>query len=178
MAVNEPRVVHTTAGGINVYVRPGFKKKWDFIVSYSKPNAEPYQVFHRDFIRDIYLKRRAAPGAFHALVDHLIEIINRAQGVTSFPPALVYFSQDHVRKLLRVGVPNAAGYDLELFLVSFELVQIQEETNYKPSKLPTQLYGTLRNNPEDLGEIVRLTEWNRPGRQATLIAELREIVGG
>ena len=183
MAVSEPEVVYTTADGVNVYVRPGFKKKWDFIVSHDRPNDEPHQVFHRDFILDIYRKRQAAPDSFHALVDHLIEVINRAKGVTSFPPALVYFSQDHVKNLLHSGVANTVGYDVELLLVLFELVQIQEETNYPGGWVPKKLYGTLRDDPLDLEEIAYQTEVVVSYRENSktlrqrdeLLAELRGI---
>ena len=186
MAVNDPVVVHTTADGINVYVRPGTKKEWDFIVSHGRPNGETHQVFHRDLILDIYRKRQVALDASRALVNHLIEIIDRAEKVNSFPPALAYFSQDHVKTLLCAGLPNTEGYDLELFLVVFEMVQIQEETNYPRGWLPKKLYGTLRDDPQDLEEIAYLTEVVVPYRESPktlrqrdeLLAELRGVVGG
>ena len=186
MARNEPVVVHTTASRVNVYVRPGSKRtsKWDFIVSHDMPNGEPHQVFHRDFLLDIYRKRQVAPDAFPVLVDHLIEIIDRANGITSFPPALVYFSQNQVKNLQNSGLPKSVGYELELFLVLFELVQIQEETNYPNGWLPTKLYETVRDSPEDLDEIAYLTEVGVPRRESRrnlrlrdeLLAALRGIV--
>ena len=177
MTASEPVAVHTTAKGIKVYVRRGGKKEWDFIVTHDRPGGETHQVLHRDFVCDLYRKRQAAPEASDGLVGHLLDIINRAQGVTSFPPALVYFSREHVKNLLDSGLPSTVGYDLELLLVLFELVQIQEETNYPHGWLPTKLYETIRDSPDDLNEIARLTEWRSGKRQATLIVELREIVG-
>ena len=186
MAVNESVVVRKTAGGVKVYARPGSKRtsEWDFIISYDRPNEEPHQVFHRDFIIDIYRKRQVAPDAFPTLVDHLIEIIKGATGVTSFPPELIHFSQDHVENLLSSGLPNTVGYDLELFLVLFEFVQIQEETNYPGGWLPTELYETVRDTPEDLDRVAYLTEVGVPRRESRrnlrqrdkLLTELRGIV--
>ena len=188
MAANEPVVVYTTASRVNVYVRRGSKStsKLDFIVSHDVPNDELYQVFHRDFLIDIYRKRQVTPDAFPALVDHLIGIITRVEVVKGFPPALVQFRKSHVNDLTHLGVPNEEGYDLELFLVLFELVQIQEKTNYPRGWLPTELYETLRDNPEDLDRLAYLTEVGVPRREYRknmrlrdeLLAELRRIVAG
>ena len=125
------------------------------------------------------------PNASRALVDHLIGIINGAQGVSSFPPALGYFSHDHVEKLVQAGVPSTEGYDLELLLVLFELVQIQEETNYPDGWVPRKLYGMLKDNPDDLQGIAYQTEVVLPYRENRrslrrrddLLAELLNIVG-
>ena len=181
----ETVVIHTTANGINVYARPGGKEKWDFIVSHDRADNTIHQVFHRDFICDFYRKRQVAPRASRALVDHLIGIINRARGVSSFPPSLVHFSQEHVEKLFQEGVPSTEGFDLELLLVLFELVQIQEETNYPGGWVPRKLYGMLRENPDDLEGIAYQTEVVVPYRENRrslrrkdeLLAELRCIEG-
>ena len=157
--VNPARVcIYITANGVNVYVGPGKISTWDFVVSYVEEGAEPCRVYHRDFIRDIYIKRNTHSLCTRDLVDHLIEVINNTGGVGHFPPEIVQFDVTHVERFQEGGLGDAGGYDLELFLVMFELVQIQEETNHPNGWLPRTLYSTLRRNPRNLECVAYLTE--------------------
>ena len=187
--VNRNRVrVYNTAAGVNVYVEPGILEhsEWDFAVSYGRTAASARKVTHGDFIRDIYLKRNAHSAGTLALVRHFLEVISNAQGVAHFPPRLIQFDLDQVQRLRNGGLIDAGGMDLELLLVLFELVQIQEETNFPGGWLPTKLYTTVRDDRLNLECIAYLTEIAVPSNEHIrekveardkLLADLRRIVG-
>ena len=177
--------VHTTKGGVQVYVEPGSigKERWDFKVSHSVEGGDPYTVTHGDLVCETYRKGLADGEGFKVLVDHLLGVIEKAKGVDRFPPSLVQFSHDDVTRLQKAGLDEAGEYDLELFLVLFELVQIQEFTNYPNGRAPGQLYQQIKDNPEDLGQVAYRTEtivtrresYTRANRER-LLSRLREIV--
>ena len=152
--------VHTTRGGVQVYVEPGNigKRRWDFKVSHSVEGSDPYPVTHGDLVCETYRKGFVAREGFKVLVDHLLGVIEKAQGVDRFPPALLQFSSDDVARMTEAGLDKGGEYDLELFLVLFELVQIQEFTNYPNGWAPGKLYQQIRDNPEDLEEVAYRTE--------------------
>ena len=178
------KLVHTTCKGVGVYVEPGSKKPWDFRVSHSTSAGSPYTVFHRDFILEIYRRRVVVPRATDKLIDHFIEVIEHTKGVTRLPPALVQFSLDSVNRFSQLGLDDVGQYDLELLFVLFELVQIQEETNYPGGWVPTKLYKLIRDNGDNLAEVAYLTEVVVSSRensvtlkaQDKLLSELRNLV--
>ena len=179
-------LVHTTAARTQVFVESGNKSRWDFIVSYSLPDGYSYRVLHSDLIVDIYRKRTSNPGSARVLVEHLVATINQTSGVEAFPPGLVQFDPEHVRRFASMGLADAGGYDLELFLVLFELVQIQEETNYRGGWLPRAVFARIRDSGDDLEGVAYLVEVGVPHREnpSTLTAKdkllqtLREVVAG
>ena len=46
---------------------------------------------------------------------------------------------------------------MEVFLVAFELIQIQEETRVSNGRVPAQLFNMIRNDEEDWEEMANLT---------------------
>ena len=107
---------------------------------------------------DVYRKReRATPEAFNTLLNHMLRVISNTVGVEDFPPALILFTPEHVEQLDAAGLGNLPGYDLELLLVAFELIQIQEETRVKNGRVPTELFTAIRDEPKNLMTVANLT---------------------
>ena len=178
-------LVHTTTSGTQVFVEPGNKSRWDFIVSYSLADGSSYRVFHSDLVVDLYRKKSANPDAAQALVGDLLGTIAGTSGVEAFPPELVQFDIDKVNRFARMGLSVAGSYDLELFLILFELVQIQEETNYPRGWLPRTLFEHIRDAGDDLERVAYLTEIGVPRRENRrslaakdqLLRRIREVFG-
>ena len=153
-------LVHPTVNCGGVYVRRGDRgpNPYDFQVSYQAPDGRIYGLPHTALILEVFQKRTGAtPEAFMALVDHLLGIIQASVGITDFPPELVQYSPEHVEQLAARGLNNVPGYDLEVFLVAFELIQIQEETRVPNGRVPTELFNMIRDEEEDWGELADLT---------------------
>ena len=177
--------VYVTANRVNVYVEHGRKSPLDFIVSHDTGDSGTHRVYHRDFIRDIYLKRNAQPEVTLELVDYFVNIIDNSEGTQQYPPTLEQFDAGQVERFQDLGLGRTGGYDLELLFVLFELVQIQEETNYKGGWVPKELYTTVKDDTMNLERISYLTEvvvQSRENRRTltakdNLLQDLREIVG-
>ena len=188
MAMQELTLVHTTALGQHVYVQPGNigQQEWDFRVSHDAHGEPPVAARHADLVCDIYEKRMAQPEAIAQLIEHCIAIVAAATGVTEFPPTLVQFEYGHVEKFHQLGLENPLGFDIELFLAMFELIQTQEETNYPGGFAPTRLFQAIRDDPWNVDDIAfktevvvprRLTNSNVVRARDALIRRLREIIG-
>ena len=178
-------VVYVTANEVTVYVEPGRKSPLDFIVSHDTDDGRTHRVYHRDFIRDIYLKRNTHPEATLELINYFVDIIENTKGTRRYPPILEQFDADQVERFQDLGLGSAGGYGLELLFVLFELVQSQEETNYKGGWVPRELYTTVRDDTMNLERISYLTEVvvrSRENRRTltardSLLQDLREIAG-
>ena len=188
MAMQELTLAHTTALGQHVYVQPGNigQGKYDFRVSHDAHGGPPVAARHSHLVCDIYEKRMAQHEATAQLIDHCIAIIAGATGVTWFPPTLVQYEYRHVQRFHQLGLENAPGFDIELFLAMFELIQIQEETNYPGGFAPTRLFQTIRDDPWNVDDIAFKTEivvprllnnQRRVRDRDALIQRLREIIG-
>ena len=154
-------LVHPTANGGGVYVRRGNRgtSPHDFQVFYLAPDGRIHDLPHTALVLDVFQKKTGAtPGAFRALVDHLLGIIQASVGVTDFPPEFVQYSPEDVEQLAARGLNNVPGYDLEVFLVAFELIQIQEVTRIATGKVPAELFNMIRNEEEDWEEMANLTD--------------------
>ena len=162
-------LIHTTAANVWVYVQPGGigKSQWDFKVSYLTENEGFYTPRHADLVRDTYEKLQILPGPTSALLDHYLHIIQNVERSTGFPPELTLFLRQDLERLAGLGLKDAPGLDLELLLVVFELVQIQEKTNYPSGKVPERLFRRIRENPEDLEGVAYLTEVGGPSNRST-----------
>lgn len=122
------------------------------------PNGGVHSLPYTALALDVYLKRtRATAAAMEAFLDHLLRIIRDSDGVAYFPPDLVQFRPEHVEQLAAMGLNNVPGYDLEVFLVAFELIQIQEETRIPNGRVPTELFNMIRDDEEDWEELANLT---------------------
>ena len=153
-------LVQTLANGGRVYVRRGERgpSLHDFHVSYLDLNRRRNDLPHKDIVLDVYRKReRATPEAFNALLKHMLRVIRKTVGVEHFPPAVLLFTPEHVEQLDAAGLGNLPGYDLELLLVAFELIQIQEETRVKNGRVPTELFTAIRDEPKNLMTVANLT---------------------
>lgn len=176
------RLVHTTQLGVGVYVqRPGKKGDLDFIVSHALADGSRRDTPHAELIVDLYRKRLAAPTAGDVLVDHFLCITDNVQGVTAGEvPNLKQFKLEHVDQFRKMGLVDAGGFDLELLLVVFELIQIQEKTNYPAGWVPGTLFQLIRRQPNDLMTIANLTIFGRreakPSQIPKTIKEFDELV--
>ena len=153
------RLVHITQLGVRVYVqRPGKKSELDFIVSHALADGSHCDTPHAELIVDLYRKRLAAPTAGDGLLDRLLCVIGNVQGVkVGEVPKPEQFKLEHVDQFRKIGLVDAGGFDLELLLVLFELIQIQEKTNYPTGWVPKTLFQLIRRQPNDLMTISNLT---------------------
>ena len=178
MAVQH-KLVHTTPNGTQVWVRRGGISYYDFVVAYQRPGSPQYEPKHTDIVREIYQKLVRLPDATRLLIDHILEEFIRSDaGISRYPPSLQRFSPEHVGRFQALGLGEVGDYDVELLLVIVELVEIQEFTNRPGGWLPGQLFRTIRDDWQNVGEVGRLTVWVRgdPEEQRRLLAQRKEFI--
>lgn len=154
------KLVKELSNGGAVYVRPGRinKNRLDFHVRYKDPNQDEHDLPHAILVEDVYRKRkRDTPQDFETLLNHMLKLIANVEAVGKFPPVVVQFAPEHLEKLHQAGLVDLPGFDLEVLLVAFELIQIQEKTNYPNGTLPTRLFTAILDEPDSLVAISNLT---------------------
>jgi len=140
-------LVHTTAGGVKVYVSKGRKSQYNFKVQYQEPGKRVRTPKHIHLIIDLYMKLTGNRSLTMQLVDHIIDqIILEVQPSTSNPPTLQVFSPQHVSKFQQL---DAYGeYLVEFLLVVAELIMIQEKTNYPDGVMNLNLFRRFRDGAD------------------------------
>lgn len=131
--------IYTTKDGVEIFVYPGKKSQWDFIIRFKRPNERrELTPAHVHMVVEMYVKYAYNPSLTMKLRDHVLEMMKHIQPVRSFPPSLQFFQPHHAepfQELDRVG-----EFTVESLLVITELLAIQEKTNYPTGSLTESLY--------------------------------------
>ena len=81
------------------------------------------------------------------MVDHIIQnIILKVKPATSFPPSLQVFKPTHIKQYLNLN--HYGEYPVDFLLVTTELIQIQEKTNYPEGALNLRLFQLFRQKAD------------------------------
>lgn len=128
-----------------VFVEKGSKSKNDFKVRYNlgKRDRTPK---HIHLIIDLLLKRENEPGLTSKLIDHLLEILAKIKPSISYPPKLQIFEPKIVKQFEHLN--KFGEYSVDFLLIIFELIMIQEKTNYPNGVMNLALFQSLKNNAD------------------------------
>jgi hypothetical protein len=140
-------LLHTTHNQVEIYVKPGSKSAWDFVVKYREPHKRVRTPKHIHLMVDLFAKRAGNPQLCHAFVSHIINnIIQKVTPVSQFPPVLQVFTLSHSQAFN--GLNQYGDYSTEFFLVIVELIMIQERTNYPSGTMTLRLFQQFQNNAD------------------------------
>jgi hypothetical protein len=144
--------VHVTGDGVQIFVSRGEKSPFDFKVQYRQPGKRLRTPKHIHLIVDLYMKLTGNRKLTMQLIDHIIyNIILKVKPITSFPPNLQIFSDEHVHRFQELECYGE--YSIEFLLVVMELIQIQEKTNYPNGTFNLNLFRKFRQGA-DIFEVV------------------------
>lgn len=141
-------LTHTTSDGVQIYCQQGKKSPNDFIVRYLQPDKKRRRTpKHIHFVVDLYIKRAHEPYLTHQLLNHIVDnICSKVKPSTSQPPTLKIYSHECLKSFTKL---NAFGdYSVEFLLVTIELIQTQEKTNYPDGIGHIDLYERLRSSKD------------------------------
>jgi hypothetical protein len=131
-------LIYTTAENVQIFVEPGKKSTYDFIVRFRQPGGRLRTPRHVHLIVEMYVKQAHDAVLTMRLRDHLLGLFDQIASVTVFPPTLQLHQSDDVRPFQGL---NAVGeFSVEFLLVVSELIFIQEKTNYPSGSLTQGLY--------------------------------------
>jgi hypothetical protein len=92
---------------------------------------------------DLFIKRAIDPELTKQLLDHIVEnICHKVQPSSGNPPALQIYDPQHVLTYRALDI--FGEYSVEFLLVTIELIQTQEITNYPEGNGHYGLYDKLR----------------------------------
>lgn len=124
--------------GIEVGVEKGSKSANDFKVKYRLPGGRERTPKHIHLIIDILLKRQGNRDLTNKLVKHLLDILSHLRPISSYPPKFQYFKLEEAKKFDELN--RFGEYKVEFLLAIFELIMIQEVTNYPTGKMNRRLF--------------------------------------
>lgn len=143
--------IYRTGSGVEILIYVGSKSEFDFIVKYHEPGKRIRTPKHIHLIIDLYIKKCHNEPLTMRLVDHFINIINEVNSALDYPPRLQIFTEGQIEEFRDLN--NYGEYDIEFIMIIFELIMIQEKTNYPNGTLNLKLFQKFRNN-EDIFSVV------------------------
>jgi len=131
-------LVYTTNDGVEIYVEPGDKSEYDFIVRYKEPGKRMRQPKHIHMVIDLYLKKENNRELALELVSEFLKVLTELKPSMEFPPKFQTFSKERFEKFKEL---NGYGeYTVEFLAAIFDLIMIQEKTNYPEGTINKKVF--------------------------------------
>ncbi len=124
--------------GIEVGVERGSKSPNDFKVKYRLPGGRERTPKHIHLIIDILLKRQGNASLANKLVQHLLHVMKQLKPISSYPPCFQCFQPGATKQF--VALSKFGEYEVDFLLAIFELIMIQEVTNYPTGTMNRRLF--------------------------------------
>lgn len=141
--MNTKYLVYTTRDGVEIYVEPGNKSKNDFKVTYREPGKRIRTPKHIHLIIDLYMKKVCNKELTLELVRDFLVMLAKLKPATQFPPTFQEFSRERFLEFKRL---NGCGeYSIEFLAAIFDLIMIQEKTNYPNGTINKKLFEAFLN---------------------------------
>lgn len=138
--------VYKTLGGVEIIVEPGKKSEFDFKVRYREPGKYIRTPKHIHLILDIYLKKSGNRKLTLDLVKEFLKMLNNLKVSAEFPPKFQEFSKE---RFSRFEILNQYGeYSVEFLAAIFDLIMIQEKTNYPNGTINRKLFEAFLNEKD------------------------------
>lgn len=139
--------IYAAQNGTIVGVSEGGKSTYDFRVRYRELGKHIRTPKHIHIIIDLYMKLVGDDKLTMKLVDHIIDdVILKIKPSKNYPPKLQIFQPPDATKFAKL---NSYGeYPVDFLLVTTELIQIQEKTNYPNGVINLELFKKFRNRAE------------------------------
>lgn len=139
-------ILHTTKEGVQIIVEQGIKSKFDFKVRYREPGKHVRTPKHIHLIIDLYIKKAGNKDLTLALVKKFLEMLAKLEISTEFPPKFQEFSSE---KFTEFEELNKYGeYSVEFLAAIFDLIMIQEKTNYPNGTINRKLFEAFSNEKD------------------------------
>ena len=148
------KLVHITKENVKILVSKGSKPEspFDFKVHYQEPEKRVRTPKHIHLIIDLYMKLSKNKELTLKFIDYLIGIMHKLNQETKFPPTLQVYDKNAIT--LFEELTHYGEYSVEFLSVIFELIMIQEKTNYPTGTMNIKLFEKFRDKHEDIFSVV------------------------
>jgi hypothetical protein len=127
-----------TINDTKVGVDKGIKSIYDFKVKYRQPGKHERTPKHIHLIVDLCMKRTGNEGLTLKFMRRLLSILKGVQPETQFPPTLQFYRRNNGRWYRELN--EFGEYPVDFLMVIFELIMIQEKTNYPDGILNRRVF--------------------------------------
>jgi len=131
-------LMHTTENAVKIYIAKGTKSSNDFIVKYEQPGKRIRTPKHIHLVIDLLIKKYFVKELTLKFVWELFDTLENLNSSLSFPPTFQFFDKLKVAKYRELD--KYGEYSVEFTAAIFDLIMIQEKTNYPNGYLNRQLY--------------------------------------
>lgn len=144
--MHDSQTVYKTQDGIEIIVDPGKKSLNDFKVRYREPGKRVRTPKHIHLIIDLYMKKAGNNKLTLELVKEFLEMLKNLNISSQFPPEFQEFSK---QRFSRFETLNQYGeYSVEFLAAIFDLIMIQEKTNYPNGTINRKLFEAFLNEKD------------------------------
>ena len=138
--------VYKTQRGVEIIVEPGEKSEFDFKVRYREPGKRIRTPKHIHFIIDLYLKKAGNKNLTLEFVKKLLEMLSNLKISKEFPPKFQEFSKQSFSQFS--SLDQYGEYSVDFLAAIFDLIMIQEKTNYPDGTINRKLFEAFLNEEE------------------------------
>lgn len=131
-------LVYTTDNNVEIYVETGKKSEYDFRVRYKEPNKHLRTPKHIHLIIDLYLKKVGNRELTLTLAREFLKMLGDLIPSTIFPPEFQEFDKERFEKFRELN--KYGEYSVEFLAAIFDLIMIQEKTNYPQGTINKKLF--------------------------------------
>ena len=139
-------LMYKTRGGVEIFVKPGEKSKYDFSVCYREPGKHIRTPKHIHLIIDLYMKKAFDKKLTLELVKEFLDTLSRLRVCDKFPPSFQEFSPQNLKHFEKLN--DAGDYSVEFLSAIFDLIMIQEKTNYPNGTINRKLFEAFLNEKD------------------------------
>ena len=140
------KILHTTKEGVQIIVEQGIKSRFDFKVRYREPSKHIRTPKHIHLIIDLYMKKAGNKKLTLALVKKFLGMLSKLEISTKFPPEFQEFSIDSLKSFEELN--KYGEYSVEFLSAIFDLIMIQEKTNYPNGTINRKLFEAFLNEKD------------------------------
>jgi len=131
-------LIYTTDNSVEIFIEPGEKSEYDFRVRYKEPNKALRTPKHIHLVIDLYLKKTGNRDLTLELVSEFLEMLKELRPSTEFPPNFQAFDKKRFERFK--DLDSYGEYSVEFLAAIFDLIMIQEKTNYPEGIINRKLF--------------------------------------
>ena len=144
--MNKSTLIYKTKDNIEIIVEKGIKSKYDFKVRYREPGKHIRTTKHIHLIIDLYMKKDFDRKLTLELVQEFLNILEKMNVSMVFPPSFQGFSKEKFERFSNLD--KAGEYSVEFLAAIFDLIMIQEKTNYPNGTINKKLFEAFLNEKD------------------------------
>lgn len=131
-------LIHKTSNGVEIYVEPGRKSTNDFRVRYKEPGKSLRTPKHIHLLVDLYLKKSGNRELTLNLINLFLKMLSHLKPSEEFPPKFQTFRKELLEEFKELN--KYGEYSVEFLTAIFDLIMIQEKTNYPNGIINRKLF--------------------------------------